>query len=71
MSQYQYSHYFVADGSTFKFVDVKEKKVPFITSVFSHTWSGVTFIVGVAVIIGAFVYCLVIKIKKKKGDSEQ
>lgn len=71
MSQYQYSHYFVADGSTFKFINAKEKKVPFITSVFSHTWSGVTFIVGVTVIIGAFVYCLVIKRKKKKGDSEQ
>ena len=67
MSQYQYSHYFAADGSTFKFVNVKEKATPFITSVFNSSWSWVIIIVGTVVLIGALVACIIYK-RKKKGE---
>ena len=69
LSQYQYAHYFVTDGSTSKLINLKERSSPFITSVFSKSWSAALFCIGVAAVLGGAVCCIVIRKKKKGGAS--
>ena len=70
ISQYQFSHYFVADGSTAQLKDIEERSTKFVSSVFSEKTSWILLTAGTVTAAGAAVLCVILTKRRRRTKNE-